>query len=132
MVPCEHLIVYFAHSWLADISRQTYKIPRGDGYLQIIGELYQNASYSAEQIAESHEFWKELVTGDVDSNEINYNQTTMADLESYISPEDANDELDILTESDVEDAADVPEEALVWAYLDGNYELVEQGTADES
>lgn len=89
--------------------------------------MYQNASYSAQQITESHEFWRELVSGSVDTNEINYNQTSLPDIEdSYVAAEDTYDVLEIPSESSEEPAADVPESALAWAYLDGNYELVEQ------
>lgn len=70
------------------------------------------------------------MAGEVDSNEINYNQTSQPEIGvSYIDPEDAGDELDIPREDDKEAAAEVPEEALRWSYLDGNYALVEQGAS---
>lgn len=73
-----------------------------------------------------------MVGGQVDTNEINYNQTSLPDVEgSYLVAADAYDELDIPRESSKEGAAEVPEEARAWSYLDGNYEVVEQGDGDD-
>lgn len=70
--------------------------------------------------------------GDVDTNEISYNQTSSPDIEaSYVDPKEAGGEFDIPSESDIEEAAEVPEEGLAWSYLDGNYEVVVQGAEEE-
>ena len=67
------------------------------------------------------------MAGAVDSNEINYNQTSSPEIEaSYIASKEAYEELDLLSESNIGEAAEVPEEALAWAYVDGNYGVIAQ------
>ncbi|GIZ38523.1 hypothetical protein CKM354_000193900 [Cercospora kikuchii] len=104
---------------------RTYKVPRGDGTLTIAGENYQNATFTSSIIAESHEWWKELVAGEVDSNEINYNQTSSAEYNnSYVEPGSVWDELEIPRWSTYGQAAQKPERFNRWYYLDGNEELI--------
>lgn len=68
------------------------------------------------------------MAGNVDTNEINYNQTSLPDLEgSYVQAEDAFGGFEIPRESEVEEPAEVPESARAWAFLDGNFEVVAQG-----
>jgi inorganic pyrophosphatase len=104
---------------------QSYKIPRGDGILNITGETYQNASFVGDILQESHEWWQELVSGQAeDSNEINFNQTSMANIaESYVASEDANEELKIPMWSTYGEAVMKPERFQQWYFVDA-----EEGT----
>ncbi|PPJ52694.1 hypothetical protein CBER1_10828 [Cercospora berteroae] len=103
---------------------RTYKVPRGDGTLTIAGENHQNATFTS-SIAESHEWWQELVAGEVDSNEINYNQTSSTEYNnSYVEPGTAWDELEIPRWSTYGQAAQKPERYNGWYYLDDNEELI--------
>ena len=102
-----------------------YKVARGDGILAIVGNAYQNASYMQATIAESHGYWKELVQGEVDSNKINYNQTSQPGVSgSYVDPDKAQKEFDIPKRSHPKMPADIPKEFLEWVYLDHEYNMV--------
>lgn len=81
-------------------------------------------------IEESHDFWKELVEGSVDTNEINYNQTSQETLDSFVSRCNANEELDIPAQDDKEEAAEVPEKYTRWYYLDEESDLIELPESD--
>jgi inorganic pyrophosphatase len=99
-----------------------YKLARGDSILPIVGEYYQSAEFCTEVIAESHGFWEELVAGTVDSNEINYNQTTLPELESYANDTAA---LDIPSESDIQLPASKPIRFNDWFYTRQETTLIE-------
>ena len=99
-----------------------YKLARGDGILEIVGDYYQSPDFCVNVIEESHGFWQELVAGEVDSNEINYNQTSNADLESYAQDVAA---LDIPAEADVQPPAERPSQYDDWFYIKQEYSLVE-------
>ncbi|KAK5955734.1 hypothetical protein OHC33_003375 [Knufia fluminis] len=102
-----------------------YKVARGDGVLEIVGEEYQDASFAARTIEESHGFWRELVAGEVDSNEISYNQTSLAEFSnSFVETVSTYDAFDIPRESSIEAAAEKPDEYDHWYYLDDEYELI--------
>jgi hypothetical protein len=74
---------------------------------------------------ESHEWWKELIAGEAeDSNDINFNQTTMSNVSaSYVAPENAFEELNITEFSTFGEAARKPERFTHWYYVDA-----EEGT----
>ena len=93
--------------------------------LEIVGGKYQNAKFMAKTIAESHKYWKELVRGRVDSNEINYNQTSSKNIrKSYVRSQDATDIFDIPASSSILPAAEKPEKYDIWYYLDADYNLI--------
>lgn len=90
-----------------------------------MGDTYQDAEFIVNVLEESHGFWKELVAGEVDANEINYNQTSEESLGSFISRCDTNEKFDIPRKNAKKPAAAVPEKYSWWYYLDENLELIE-------
>jgi inorganic pyrophosphatase len=102
-----------------------YKVARGDGVLEIIGESYQDAEFCVAAVEESHGFWMELVAGTVDTNEINYNQTSTERLDSYIKASETESEFEIPAQ-EILPAEPVPAVYQEWVYLDDEYELIEQ------
>lgn len=76
-------------------------------------------------IEESHGFWEDLVVGSVDSNEINYNQTSQDSFDSFVSRCEATEAFDIPEEDKRKPAAEVPGKYTRWYYLDENFELTE-------
>lgn len=102
-----------------------YKVARGDDLIPIVGETYQNVSFIEHVIEESHGFWKDLVQGKEDSNEINYNQTSQEDLKSYIGCKDATKKFKLPKKSKIEEAAKKPAKYDSWYYLNDKWELVE-------
>ena len=122
--------------YLLRIGAQIYKVARGDDVIQIVGETYQNVSYTEYTVAESHKFWMDLVADKVDRNEININQvrrlvlpivrkvaevlylqTYTSNLESFIGSSDATSKLDLPTESKILPAAAVPVEYQEWRFI---------------
>lgn len=81
-------------------------------------------------VEESHGFWQELVEGSVDSNDINYNQTSQESLDSFVSRCNATDELDIPAEDATDPAAEIPEKYTWWYYLDEDFQLIELPESD--
>ncbi|CAM1500498.1 Fc.00g096600.m01.CDS01 [Cosmosporella sp. VM-42] len=67
-----------------------------------------------------------LVRGKVDSNKINYNQTSTKGIQkSYVRSQDATEAFDIPAESSILPAAEKPEKYDKWYYLDADYKLME-------
>jgi len=105
---------------------QYYKIARGDEPIPILGHWYQNATFTEHTIEESHGYWSDLVNGKVDSNSINYNQTSQSDIgKSYIVSADATQSFDIPSESKELPAQPKPSEYDQWYYLAGGVKLIE-------
>ncbi|RYP47212.1 hypothetical protein DL768_006688 [Monosporascus sp. mg162] len=102
-----------------------YKVARGDGVLPIVGDAYQDAAFMQGTIEESHGFWQELVRGEVDSNEINYNQTSIKGLGSYISKHDTTAAFDIPSRSSILPLTPKPDQYDRWYYLDEDFNLIE-------
>jgi len=103
-----------------------YKVARGDEPIPIVGHWYQNASFTEHTIEESHSFWSDLVNGKVDSNTINYNQTSQASIQgSYIASSAATESFDIPTESNELPAQPKPSQFDQWYYLAGDVKLIE-------
>ena len=102
-----------------------YKVPRGDGLISIVGDTYQDAAFIVNVLEESHGFWEELVKGSVDSNEINYNQTSHDSLDSFVSRCDTRKEFDVPKKNKTEEAATIPEKYSGWYYLDEDHKLIE-------
>lgn len=76
-------------------------------------------------IEESHKTWEDLIRGDVDSNEINYNQTSRRDVKkSFIQKGLTTEKFGIPAESRIEPAAPTPEKYDRWHYLDSNSSLI--------
>ncbi|KAK1983967.1 inorganic pyrophosphatase [Colletotrichum cereale] len=102
-----------------------YKVARGGGVINIVGDWYQNVTYIQSVIEESHKTWAELVEGQVDSNEINYNQTSRPDVKnSFIEKSTTTERFDIPAESRIEPAAPRPEKYDNWYYLNINSSLI--------
>lgn len=105
-----------------------YKVARGDDVIPIIGESYQDASFIVDTvIPEGHEYWRQLISGEEKAGKINFNQTSFAEYESYVKPQDTTKRLNIPKESKVEPAAAKPSQYTEWYYLDAEFQLIEQG-----
>lgn len=82
-------------------------------------------TYIQSVIEESHKTWAELIDGQVDSNEINYNQTSRPDVKkSFIEKGSTMARFNIPAESKIEPAAPKPEKYDRWYYLDSNDSLI--------
>lgn len=110
-----------------------YKVARGDEIIPIVGQTYQNAAYAQRIVAESHGFWKELIRGEVDTNEINYNQTFTPEVESsYIPASQTTEQFDLPAEANVLEPAPKPEWATEWSYLNTHDVLIPNDGTDLS
>ncbi|KAF4977920.1 hypothetical protein FZEAL_5625 [Fusarium zealandicum] len=102
-----------------------YKVARGDEVLEIVGGDYQSAKFMAKTIKDSHSDWQDLVRGKVDSNEINYNQTsTKKYKKSFVRSKDATKKFELPAKSNILPAAERPEKYDLWYYLDEDYKLI--------
>ncbi|KAL6415494.1 putative IPP1-inorganic pyrophosphatase, cytoplasmic [Ilyonectria robusta] len=103
-----------------------YKVARGDDVIKIVGSKYQTAKYMAKTIKQSHGFWEDLVRDRVDSNEINFNQTSRKSWKkSYVESKDATKKFKIPKKSNILPAAARPAKYDSWYYLDEDYKLIE-------
>lgn len=110
----------------ANLPLQYYKVARGGDVIPLIGGGWHNASFAAQVVGESHEYWLDLVKGAVDTGSINYNQTSRPDIrKSYVSRCSATAQLDLPAESDIKPAAPKPERFNQWFYLDEDFQLIE-------
>lgn len=104
-----------------------YKVARGDDVIPIIGESYQDASFIIENvIPTSHQYWKDLISGEEDPGKINFNQTTFPEYDSYIAPDQTTRTFDLPRESRPEPAASKPTQYDEWYYLDEDFQLIDQ------
>jgi inorganic pyrophosphatase len=79
-------------------------------------------------IKSSHGDWQDLVRGKVDSNEINYNQTSSKNFKkSYVKSKDATKKFGLPEESKILPAAERPAKYDLWYYLDEDYKLIKLG-----
>ncbi|RDW70678.1 Inorganic pyrophosphatase [Aspergillus mulundensis] len=102
-----------------------YKVPRGDALIPIVNNTYVNATFATSIIAQSHTYWLDLVKGAVDSNEINYNQTSRPDIPgSFVSRYNATAHLGLPAQSDELPAQPKLERYEQWFYLDGGYGVI--------
>ncbi|KAL3466844.1 inorganic pyrophosphatase [Aspergillus heterothallicus] len=102
-----------------------YKVARGDDLIPIVGDSYVNSTFATAVVEQSHGYWLDLIKGTVDSNEINYNQTSRPDIkESYVSKCKAMD-FGIPAESDEKPAAAKLKRFEQWFYLDEEFALIE-------
>lgn len=105
-----------------------YKVARGDGVLPIVGTTYQNASFIQHVLEQSHGYWKELIEGKVDSNEINYNQTSIEGEKTWVSTCKATKKLGLPKQSKIEVAvrnATLRDPYDRWIYLNAEFGLIE-------
>ncbi|KAL4879464.1 inorganic pyrophosphatase [Aspergillus karnatakaensis] len=109
-----------------------YKVARGDDVIPIVGESYVNATFATSIVEKGHEYWLDLVKGNVDSNEINYNQTSRPSItHSFIPSREAVRRLDIPAKSDPKPAAERPARFDQWFYLDEEFQLIETNVVEE-
>lgn len=78
----------------------------------------------AKTIKSSHGDWQDLVRGKVDSNEINYNQTSTKKYKSYVKSKDATKKFGLPAKANVLPAAERPTKYDLWYYLDKDYKLI--------
>ncbi|KAL2830849.1 inorganic pyrophosphatase [Aspergillus cavernicola] len=109
-----------------------YKVARGDDVIPIVGNSYRNSTFATAVVEQSHGYWLDLVKGNVDSNEINYNQTSRPDIKhSFVSKRKATYQFDLPAASDEEPAAPRPERFDQWFYLDKEFRLIEENVVGE-
>ncbi|OQE16333.1 hypothetical protein PENFLA_c028G02188 [Penicillium flavigenum] len=109
-----------------------YKVARGDGVIPIIGDSYVNATFATAVVEKGHGYWLDLVKGKVDSNEINYNQTSRPSIpDSFVPSRAAVRRLDIPAKSDPKRAAERPARFDQWFYLDEELGLIEGNVVEE-
>ncbi|KAL3435583.1 inorganic pyrophosphatase [Aspergillus tetrazonus] len=105
----------------------TYKVARGDSLIPIVNNTYVNATFAVSVVQQSHGYWLDLVSGTVDSNEINYNQTSRPDIAaSFVSRFNATTHFDLPAVSDERPAEAKPERFEQWFYLDKKGRLIEE------
>ncbi|KAJ0424266.1 inorganic pyrophosphatase [Aspergillus carlsbadensis] len=103
-----------------------YKVARGDDVIPIVGDSYVNSTFATAVVEQSHGYWLDLIKGEVDSNEINYNQTSRPSIKgSYVSKCEATD-LGIPSESDEKPASEKLKRFEQWFYLDEDFQLIEE------
>ncbi|CRK12717.1 hypothetical protein BN1723_009771 [Verticillium longisporum] len=103
-----------------------YKVARGGDVIPIIGETYQNATFATAVVEKGHEYWRDLISGAVDSNSINYNQTSRPDVKgSYVGSCSATLQLGIPSKSEEKPAAAKPTQYEHWYFLDEDFALIE-------
>lgn len=106
-----------------------YKVARGDGVIPIIGDKYQSASMIIDEVMpQSHEYWKQLISGEEDAGKINFNQTSFPEYDSYIKAQDTTRVLLLPKESKPEPAAPKPSQYDEWYYVDTEFQLIEQNS----
>ena len=97
-----------------------------------MGGWYQNSTFTEDIIHESHGFWSDLVNGNVDSNSINYNQTSQTNIsKSYISASTTESQFEIPKANELPAKAK-PQKYNSWYYLLGKSELIEVPEKAES
>lgn len=102
-----------------------YKVARGDDIIPIVGGGYQNSTFARDVVNESHGFWRDLVMGQVDSNAINFNQTSRPDVsQSFVQSSSATKTFDIPSESKELPAQPKPSKYNDWYYLAINLSLI--------
>ncbi|KAL4999347.1 inorganic pyrophosphatase [Aspergillus recurvatus] len=105
----------------------TYKVARGDALIPIVNNTYVNATFAASVVYQSHGYWLDLVGGTVDSNEINYNQTSRPDITgSFVPRSNATARFSLPAKSAEWPAEMKPERFEQWFYLDGSGRLIEE------
>lgn len=107
------------YDWFAGF--ETEKTP-------IIGERYQNQTFCLQQIAESHNFWRDLVAGTVDPNEIKFAQTSNQQLDSYTSCQEATKKFDLPKKHKPGKPAEVPEKFQGWFFYSAEGKLLNPDT----
>ncbi|KAL3449250.1 inorganic pyrophosphatase [Aspergillus insuetus] len=101
-----------------------YKVARGDDVIPIVGDSYVNSTFATAVVEQSHGYWLDLIKGEVDSNEINYNQTSRPGIKgSYVSKCKAMD-FGIPSESDEKPAVEKLKRFEQWFYLDEDFQLI--------
>lgn len=76
----------------------------------IIGDKYQDQATAIAQIEESHEYWKDLVSGKQDPGKTKFDQVSDASLQSYLPCKEATSKFKIPPRSKIETPAAKPAE----------------------
>ena len=83
-------------------------------------------------VEQSHSYWLDLVKGNVDSNEINYNQTSRRDIKhSLVSRHETTCLFDLPAKSNEKPAAPRPKRFDQWFYLDEEFKLIEKNVVEQ-
>ncbi|KAL4822064.1 inorganic pyrophosphatase [Aspergillus spinulosporus] len=105
----------------------TYKVARGDSLIPIVNDTYVDATFAASVVQQSHGYWLDLISGIVDSNEINYNQTSRPEIAgSFVSRFNTTARFGLPAVSDERPAEAKPERFERWFYLDEEGRLIEE------
>jgi inorganic pyrophosphatase len=98
-----------------------YKVLRGKGLNTIVGGAYVNAAEMQDYVAESHEYWRKLLTGETKKKKINFNQTTHPEwCKSYV-PADSTVDLFEIPAEEILAPAERPEKYDRWYYLNAEF-----------
>lgn len=104
------------------ITTQYYKVLRSGELNTIYGGKFQDSDTAREIVAESHGFWKDLISGKEKPGKIIISQTSQPTIcGSYIPSKDTTKKFDIPKKSDIKPAAPRPAKYDKWFYLDENF-----------
>ncbi|KAK0757928.1 hypothetical protein N5P37_009220 [Trichoderma harzianum] len=99
-----------------------YKVLRSGELNIIYGGKFQDSNTAREIVAESHGFWKDLISGKEKPGKIIISQTSQPTIcKSYIPSKDTTKKFDIPKKSDIKPAAPRPAKYDKWFYLDENF-----------
>ncbi|KAH7148364.1 inorganic pyrophosphatase [Dactylonectria macrodidyma] len=102
-----------------------HEVPRGDFTLDVIDGKWQKEKFMAKTVKKSHDYWRELLRGQVNHHGVNYNHTNNPDLkESYVDSKDATEHFNIPKKSKVLFSAERPAIYDTWHYLDQNHDPI--------
>ncbi|KAK1243400.1 hypothetical protein MKX07_004028 [Trichoderma sp. CBMAI-0711] len=118
--------------YTADKQRpQYYKVLRSGNLNTIFLDKYQDSTTARDIVAESHGFWKDLISGKEVPGKISIAQTSQADVvESYVKSKDATKKFDLPKKSDIKTPKERPAKYDKWFYLDDNFEPLPEQEID--
>ncbi|TFB01591.1 Inorganic pyrophosphatase [Trichoderma ghanense] len=100
-----------------------YKVLRSGNLNTIFLNKYQDSATARDIVAESHGFWKDLVSGEEDPGKISIAQTSQPDVdESYVNSKDATKKFDLPKKSDIKTPKERPAKYDKWFYLGESFE----------
>ncbi|OTA08569.1 pyrophosphatase [Trichoderma parareesei] len=108
-----------------------YKVLRSGNLNTIFLDKYQDSTTARDIVAESHGFWKDLISGKEVPGKISIAQTSQADVvESYVKSKDATKKFDLPKKSDIKTPKERPAKYDKWFYLDDNFEPLPEQEID--